>query len=339
MLAQELGENWKDNFQSFEEMPFAAASIGQVHRGVLKDGTKVAVKVQYPGVKESIDSDLNNLRRLMIYTGVFPKQMFLDRLIDYSRKELHEECNYTLEAEKQIKMYNFLKDDEDFTIPRIIENLSTERIMVSELIEGDTIDYISENYPQELRDDIGRRLMKVTLKELFLFQTMQTDPNPSNYYFNRKTNKLNLIDFGGVHTYSLEFMDKYIDVIYSATIQDRQRVLDISRELGYLTGEENQTMKTTHVDSVITVGEPFATTGKYDFGSQTLTTRTYKLMPQMLKNRLCPPPQETYSIHRKLSGAFLLSMKMRSNYDCRSIFLPLYEEYKQKRQGITRTFL
>lgn len=60
--------------------------------------------------------------------------------------------------------------------------------------------------------------MKVTLKELFLFQTMQTDPNPSNYYFNRKTKKLNLIDFGGVHSYSLDFMDKYIDVIYSATL-------------------------------------------------------------------------------------------------------------------------
>ena len=101
VLTENLGENWMDNFSEFNKRPFAAASIGQVHKAQLKDGTKVAIKIQYPGVANSIDSDLDNLKRLMDYTGVFPKTMFLDDFIRISREELKEECDYELEAQKQ----------------------------------------------------------------------------------------------------------------------------------------------------------------------------------------------------------------------------------------------
>ena len=102
-MVDNLGPNWEENFTEFNKRPFAAASIGQVHKAQLKDGTWVAIKIQYPGVANSIDSDLDNLKRLMDYTGVFPKTMFLDDFINISRQELKEECNYELEAEKQIK--------------------------------------------------------------------------------------------------------------------------------------------------------------------------------------------------------------------------------------------
>ena len=96
------GSNWlEDNFESFDMRPFAAASIGQVHKAVLKNGQRVVLKIQYPGVSNSIDSDLDNLKRLMTYTGIFPKTMFLDDFIDNTRVELKEECDYTKEAQKQ----------------------------------------------------------------------------------------------------------------------------------------------------------------------------------------------------------------------------------------------
>ena len=95
MLEKELGNNWRDHFKEFSEKPFAAASIGQVHFARLKkNGRAVAVKIQYPGVKESIDNDLKNLTRLMQYSGAFPKSMFLDQLIANTRKELFQECDY-----------------------------------------------------------------------------------------------------------------------------------------------------------------------------------------------------------------------------------------------------
>jgi aarF domain-containing kinase len=103
VMASNFGNDWEDNFLQFNKRPFAAASIGQVHKAQLKDGTWVAMKVQYPGVANSIDSDLNNLKRLMDYTGVFPKTMFLDDFIANTRVELKEECDYEMEAEKQIK--------------------------------------------------------------------------------------------------------------------------------------------------------------------------------------------------------------------------------------------
>ena len=104
ILLDAFGQNWlSDHFQTFNMRPFAAASIGQVHRATLKDGTKVVLKIQYPGVASSIDSDLDNLKRLMNYTGIFPKTMFLDDFINNTRIELKEECDYIIEAEKQRK--------------------------------------------------------------------------------------------------------------------------------------------------------------------------------------------------------------------------------------------
>lgn len=103
VLIEALGPDWEDNFKEFNRRPFAAASIGQVHKAQLQDGSWVAMKIQYPGVANSIDSDLNNLKRLMDYTGVFPKTMFLGDFIKNTRVELKEECDYVLEAEKQMK--------------------------------------------------------------------------------------------------------------------------------------------------------------------------------------------------------------------------------------------
>ena len=96
-------------------------------------------------------------------------------------------------------------------------------------------------------------------------------------------------------------MDAYIRVVYGATIKSYEMCYENSVLLGFLTGEENKLMKDTHVESIMVVGEPFIE-GEFDFGSQTMTERIYKLMSVMLKNRLRPPPQEVYSLHRKLSG-------------------------------------
>lgn len=91
ILETELGKNWRDYFSTFDLYPIAAASIGQVHQATLKDGTKVAVKIQYPGVANSIDSDFKNFERLIKVLGIFPRGLYLDELINNVRKELHEE--------------------------------------------------------------------------------------------------------------------------------------------------------------------------------------------------------------------------------------------------------
>lgn len=102
--------------------------------------------------------------------------------------------------------------------------------------------------------------------------------------------------------YSSDFVQTYLDIVYGASVKDKQVVLDCSTKLGFLTGEENREMKDAQVNAVLVVGEPFAQKTPFDFGNQNLTNRIYKYMPIMFKNRLKAPPPEVYSLHRILSG-------------------------------------
>ena len=118
VLRNELGNDWQELFEEFDMMPFAAASIVQVHMDKYQ-GVKVAVKIQYPGIDQSINSDLNNLHRLFEWTNILPRGLFFDALVDHSRQDLINECNYILEAENQTRFASFLEDDPGIFIPKI----------------------------------------------------------------------------------------------------------------------------------------------------------------------------------------------------------------------------
>ena len=120
IMAEEFGSAWRDHFRDFKLHPFAAASIGQVHEAVLRDGTPVVLKLQYPGVKGSIDSDMNNFQRLIRVLNVFPRGLYLDDLIKYMRVELKEECDYELEATKQSAYRNNVNRYREYYAPEVI---------------------------------------------------------------------------------------------------------------------------------------------------------------------------------------------------------------------------
>ena len=97
-MTKNYGSEWQKNFREINLYPFAAASIGQVHEAILTDGTRVALKIQYTGISNSIDSDLDNFKMLVNLLGIFPKGLYLDEVIEVSRTELHWECDYLREA-------------------------------------------------------------------------------------------------------------------------------------------------------------------------------------------------------------------------------------------------
>lgn len=333
ILEEAFGESWlTDNFKSFDMRPFAAASIGQVHKAVLKDGRRVVLKIQYPGVANSIDSDLDNLKRLMNYTGIFPKSMFLDDFISNTRVELKEECNYTLEAEKQMRYHELAKSIKNVSVPQVIRELSRANILTMEEIEGIDLDTCAKELSQEERNFIGAKVMEVTLKEIFDWRFMQTDPNFANFFYNPNTETLFLLDFGAAREYDFGFCKNYLDTVFGASNNDPALIYKATKELGFLSGEESEVMKAAHIESIIVVGQPFSKPGLFDFGNQSITKQIYDLMPVMLKNRLKAPPPEVYSLHRKLSGCYLINIHLKSSIPSRQIFTRIHDEVAHRYQ-------
>lgn len=170
-------------------------------------------------------------------------------------------------------------------------------------------------------------VMQLCLLELFQFRCMQTDPNWSNFLYDEKTQRLMLIDFGASRFYTRNFMDNYLKVIIAATENNRELVQKLSVEMGFLTGYETQAMANAHVDAVMILGEVFSVHGEFDFGKQKTTKKIADLVPVMIAHRLCPPPEEIYSLHRKLSGVFLLCYKLQAKVACRPMFEEIVRNY------------
>jgi aarF domain-containing kinase len=212
VLDAELGSNWQSKLTSFDYEPLAAASIGQVHRAVTKDGLEVAMKIQYPGVANSIESDIENVRRLLNYTNLIPKGLFLDRAIKVAKEELAQECDYEIEAVSQKRFRDLLSDTPGFYVPLVVDETSSKKILTTELISGIPIDKVAL-LDQKTRDYVGRKMLELTLKELFVFRFMQTDPNWGNFLYNEATKTINLIDFGAARDYPKKFVDDYLRMV------------------------------------------------------------------------------------------------------------------------------
>ncbi|KAJ4389117.1 hypothetical protein N0V93_006579 [Gnomoniopsis smithogilvyi] len=323
VLTANLGSEWRDLYSEFEEKPIAAASIGQVHRAVLKsNGARVAVKIQYPGVADSINSDLNNLRMLLAASKLLPKGLYLNKTIDNARVELGWECDYEREAQCAQRYRDLLATEDDvFLVPQVYPEASGKQVLTMEFMDGVGVTRI-QSFTQDQRDWIGTQILRLCLREITEFHFMQTDPNWTNFLYNSERDRLVLLDFGASREYPERFITLYVQLLAAASRSDRDTVKALSEELGYLTGHESRTMLDAHIASVLTLAEPFLESAPelYDFRDQTITERVKAQIPVMIRERLAPPPEETYSLHRKLSGAFLLCARLGSRVRCREMF-------------------
>ncbi|KAK7029904.1 atypical kinase COQ8, mitochondrial [Favolaschia claudopus] len=343
VLQNSLGAEWARSFTSFDRVPFAAASIGQVHTAVLAPDAsptgapaRVAVKVQFPNIANSIASDLGYINLLLTAGRLLPRGLFLDRTMQVMKQELADECDYAREARflRAFGAPEHLGKDERFKVPWVWDG-STDRVLVMELVEGKSVgEFNVSQLDKRDRDDIAARIIELCLKELFEFRFMQTDPNWSNFLWNAQTRRVELVDFGATREYDKAFMDSWLRLLQAAASGDREACIQWSLKLGYLTGEENELMLDAHINSMVLLATPFkvGTPQPFAFGVGTqwaeITAKIREQIPVMLQHRLTPPPRETYSLNRKLSGAFLLASRLGATVETRAIWDKVVSKYE-----------
>lgn len=222
-IKAELGFDAEQLFQSFDRQPFAAASIGQVHRAVTREGEEVVVKVQYPGVDKSCQSDLKHLKRMLMLGGMLKvNKEALEAVFDEIEATLVRELDYRLEAENIQRFKDFHRDDEGIVIPEVFTAYSSRRVLTLSYEPGDDISQL-DHYDQETINTLAQRLFAMAIWQLFEFNVLHSDPHPGNYAF-RSDGSLVLYDFGCV-----TFLDSEIVKAIKATIEAA-----LARDIGAL---------------------------------------------------------------------------------------------------------
>ncbi|TFY70715.1 hypothetical protein EVG20_g2292 [Dentipellis fragilis] len=246
VLSSSLGPTWRDAFTSFTPIPFAAASIGQVHHAVLaahasptgKDAA-VAVKIQFPNIRESVESDLGYLKVLLTAGRLLPAGLFLEKTMARSSRTSATMRGKRSSCERSGRG-RIWGGDGRYKVPWVWAG-STERVLVMEHVGGVSVGgEVVSTLSEADRNDIAARIIELCLKELFVFREMQTDPNWSNFLWNAQTRQVELVDFGATRAYSVEFIDSWLRLLQAAADRDREGCRIWSLKLGYLTGQENE---------------------------------------------------------------------------------------------------
>lgn len=317
VLESELGRDWNRAFARFSFSPIAAASIGQVHAATLRDGRRVAVKVQYPGIREGIDGDVDNLTRLIRLLGLVPAGMAIEPLVEEARAQLHREADYRLEAESLLAYRAGLAagtpTDLELWVPSPIPALCTERVLTLELASGLPVERLAEDrYPQGLRDRVATALSELVLRELFTFRLMQTDPNFANFLYDPARDRLVLLDFGAVRPIGSALANGYREMALGALDEDRDRVASAAHALGYLGHGTPPALVQALVELTLTAAEPLRAPGIYDFGATNLLQRLRALGEDLVLRRgfTGRAPPESLFLHRKMVGIFLLCRRL-----------------------------
>ncbi|MEQ9106055.1 MAG: AarF/ABC1/UbiB kinase family protein [Limnobacter sp.] len=313
VLEKEWGENWHDQVREFNLTPIAAASIGQVHEAISLEGEKLAIKIQYPGVRDSIDSDIDNVATILRFTGLVPKTFDLAALLTEAKKQLHEEADYLREAACIVKYAKALGNDELFEIPTVNEGLTTRSILAMRYVEGVPIEQMA-HATQPVRDKIATALFELLFKELLGMRLMQTDPNFANYRYNPKTGKVILLDFGATRGFDKELVAGYVDVMQAAQASSRTLMEKAATRIGYFDSSTQPHHRELVLDLMDLACEPLCTEGSFDFGNSDLAARIRDKGFELGEDRKFwhAPPIDCLFIHRKLGGLFLLLTRLKA---------------------------
>jgi len=312
-LTEAYGPDWQELFYNFEYAPLAAASIGQVHRTISPDGREIVLKIQYPGVARSIDSDVDNISTVLRMSGLLPDDLEIKPLLEDAKLQLKDEADYLKEADYLQAFGAALRDDERFLLPEVLPDLTHSNVLAMTYVSGDPIESIADQSQAE-RDRVLAALFELMLTELFELQMVQTDPNFANYQYRAGSGEIVLLDFGATRHFKKSFVSNYKKLAAAAIAGDRKKLVKAADLLGYAVGEENSDYRELILDLFLLALEPLGQDVAYDFAGSDMPARMAEMAESVhdYKEFWQAPPMDAVYFHRKLGGMYMLASRLEA---------------------------
>jgi len=303
-IKKELGKYPEQLFKSFEHDAFAAASLGQVHKAMLKNGQVVVVKVQYPGVDETVEQDLKNLKALLQVFTTMTRDLLRQRF-DASEiylemeERLREELDYVNEANNLVLFHRLFADDEEVVVPRLYPDFSSRRVLTMEYIEGYKLqEMFSAGIDQSLKDWIAVKYFEMTWRQILEFGVLHTDPHPGNYLITYHP-KIAMLDFGSVRVFPEEIRLGYLRLAKAVLDRDEQAMAECFVVLGYRNSGEDPAPL---VKIMYLIFEPVLEDRVYDPHTFDSVGKTVEITNIGIENRIFNAPGHRLFLVRALWG-------------------------------------
>lgn len=231
VMAEGLGDGWRESFAEFDDRPAAAASIGQVHKAVWRDGRTVAVKVQYPGARDALMSDFGQLSRLSRVIGPLFPGVEVKPVIADLRRRLEKELDYADEARLQSVFHEAYDGDPDFLIPAVVAQSSN--VLVTEWLDGTPLSKVIAEGSQEERDRAGLLLFRFLLSSRVRCGLIHVDPHPGNFRL-LDDGRLGVLDFGGAASVPEDLQWSIGRLLRIGTLSSGEEIVAAAKEEGIL---------------------------------------------------------------------------------------------------------
>jgi len=316
VLQDAYGADFRTLFRSFDTRPLAAASIGQVHRALTPEGAALAVKLQYPGVKGAIDSDLDNAAALIRWSGLWPPELDLRPLLAEARAQLHEEADYAREGAALARFGELLAEDPRFVVPTLDRTRTRATALAMRFEPSEPIEMLAAAAP-EVRDAAVRALLELCLRELFTFRLMQTDPNFANYRWRPETGQIVLLDFGATREISPATSEEYRVLLRAGLAGERDGVMTALETIGFIKPGLSAAHRDTILDMAGMGFDILRGPGAFDFKGNDFADRLRRRGMEIGGERELwhLPPAETLFLQRKIGGLYLLATRLGARVD------------------------
>ncbi|MGL6259397.1 ABC1 kinase family protein [Vibrio sp. WXL210] len=315
-LEDGLGVDWKQHFLAFNFKPVASASIGQVHHAYAENGDSLAIKVQYPGIRKSIDSDVDNVGTLLNMVGLIPEGVNYSELLEDAKQQLHFEADYQREARFAERYGQLLAGDSNFVVPKIIRHCSSDSVLSMEYLNGIAIEDLA-GHDQATRDHVMTKLLELLFKEIFEYRLVQTDPNFANYLYLEETQQIGLLDFGATREYDERICEGYRLAFAAVMRSDNQGLNAALEQIGFFSEEIADEQRQSVLNLVSIACEPMLVQGRYNFATSDLAPRLRDAGAALSLEQgyWHTPPVEALFLHRKIAGLYLLAARLKVRVD------------------------